>query len=71
MQYIKLQFSGEITGEGYQEISNGEQIRLTDLDGNTLDIVDKIYEGKVIDANPPFPEWGITDLLPEEPPLNP
>jgi hypothetical protein len=43
--------------EGYQEIYEGYVQRLTDLDGNTLELVDN-YGYFIADINPPFPSWG-------------
>ena len=58
MIYYKIEFDyGSPVEEGYQEIFNGYLQRLTDLDGNTLELVDN-YGYDVTDTNPPFPEWG-------------
>lgn len=58
MIYYKIRFDyGSPVEEGYQEILNGYLQRLTDLDGNTLELVDN-YGYDVTDINPPFPEWG-------------
>ena len=57
MIYYKITFDyGSPVSEGYQEISNGYVQRLTDLDGNTLDL--EINFGyKVVDPEPPRPTW--------------
>ena len=58
MIYYKIRFDyGSPVEEGYLEIFNGYLQRLTDLDGNTLELVDN-YGYDVTDTNPPFPEWG-------------
>jgi hypothetical protein len=58
MIYYKIRFDyGSPVLEGYQEISNGYVQRLTDLDGNDLDLIDNYGYG-ISDTNPPFPSWG-------------
>lgn len=58
MYYYKIRFDyGSPVEEGYQEIDSGYVQRLTDLDGNTLDLVSNYGYG-VLDTNPPFPSWG-------------
>jgi len=58
MIYYKIRFDyGSPVEEGYQEISNGYVQRLTDLDGNTLEL-ESNYGYGISDANPPFPSWG-------------
>ena len=52
MQYILLDI-------GYQEISNGQVLRLTDLEGNTIESPG--YGGTVVDTNPPTPAWAQPD----------
>lgn len=59
MEYILIQFTLGWDFQAYQEISNGSIVRLTDLDGNTLDYPDFPVESNVIDANPPRPIWAI------------
>lgn len=57
MRYVKLRFRGDITGEGYQEINdNNEQVRLVDLNGNTIDVNGYSYETTILDpeATPPW-----------------
>lgn len=57
MIYYKIRFEyGSPVEEGYQEIENGYVLRLTDLDGNTLDLVGNYGYG-VSDTNPPYPSW--------------
>ena len=57
MQYILIQFTLGWDFEAYQEISNGNLVRITDLDGNTLTYPDFPVESHVIDANPPRLDW--------------
>ena len=58
MIYYKIQFDyGSPVIEGYQEILEGYVQRLTDVDGNTLDLIDN-YGYFITDINPPFPSWG-------------
>lgn len=57
MEYLKIRFTSGISGEGYQEISEGYVQRLTDLDGNTVG-EDAPCEYHVTDGSPSFPEWG-------------
>jgi hypothetical protein len=58
MIYYKISFEyGSPVNEGYQEILDGYVQRLTDLDGNTLNLVNNFGYG-VSDTNPPFPSWG-------------
>lgn len=58
MIYYKIRFDyGSPVEEGYQEIINGYVQRLTDLDGNTLEL-ESNYGYGVSDTNPPFPSWG-------------
>jgi hypothetical protein len=58
MIYYKIIFDyGSPVNEGYQEIENGYVLRLTDLDGNTLEL-ESNYGYGVSDINPPFPPWG-------------
>jgi hypothetical protein len=58
MRYILLDI-------GYQEVFNGQVLRLTDLDGNT--IMSPGYGGAVLDANPPAPAWALPDPVAEQP----
>lgn len=55
-EYILCQFQYGHEGQLFQEISNGQVIRLTDLDGVTLEF-DGEYGYFVIDSNPPRPTW--------------
>jgi len=57
MQYILLDI-------GYQEILNGQVLRLTDFDGNTIDPVG--YGGAVVDENPKPPAWALPDPAAEQ-----
>ena len=58
MEYILIQFTIGWDFQAYQEISNGNLVRITDLDGNTLTYPDFGVESHVIDANSPRPSWG-------------
>ena len=57
-EYILCEFEYGHSGQLYQEISNGTVNRLTDLDGNTLEINNE-YGYFIIDSNPPRPIWSI------------
>jgi len=58
MIYYKISFEyGSPVNEGYQEILNGYVQRLTDLEGNTLNLINNFGYG-ISDTNPPFPSWG-------------
>jgi hypothetical protein len=59
MQYILIQFTLGWDFQAYQEISNGNLVRITDLDGNTLIYPDFPVESEVIDANSTTPTWAI------------
>ena len=59
MQYILIEFTLGWDFQAYQEISNGNLVRTTDLDGNTLTYPDFGVESKVIDDNPPKPTWAL------------
>ncbi len=56
--YILCEFEYGYTGQFYQEIDNGQVIRNTDLDGNTL-VLENAYGAYVIDPEPPRPIWAI------------
>ena len=55
-EYILCQFQYGYEGQLYQEINQGNVIRLTDLDGNTLELSNE-YGYFVIDSNPQRPIW--------------
>ena len=57
MEYILIQFTYGWDFQAYQEISNGSVVRITDLDGNTLETPTFGVESVVVDANPPKPTW--------------
>jgi hypothetical protein len=57
MEYILIQFTLGWDFQAYQEINNGNLVRITDLDGNTLEYPDFPVEGYVVDSNPPKPIW--------------
>lgn len=56
-KYILCEFEYGYYGKLYQEINNGQVVRYTDLDGNTL-ILENSYGYKIIDVNPEKPIWG-------------
>jgi hypothetical protein len=55
-EYILCEFQYGYEGQLYQEISNGTVVRLTDLNGNSLELQNE-YGYYVIDSNPPRPIW--------------
>lgn len=57
MEYILIQFTLGWDFQAYQEISNGNLVRITDLDGNTLEQPEFVTESHVVDSNPPRPTW--------------
>ena len=59
--YILCEFEYGYDGNFYQEIDNGGNvIRMTDMDGSTLDLDTTIpYGAKVINDNPTRPTWAI------------
>lgn len=59
--YILCEFEYGYDGNFYQEIDNGGNlIRMTDMDGSTLDLDITIpYGAKVINDNPTRPIWAI------------
>jgi hypothetical protein len=59
--YILCEFEYFYEGNFYQEIDNGGNvIRMTDMDGSTLDLDIAIpYGAKVINDNPIRPVWAI------------
>ena len=59
MEYILIQFTLGWDFQAYQEISNGSLVRITDLDGNTLEYPDFAIESYVVDSNPQRPIWAI------------
>jgi len=58
MEYILCEFEYGYSGQLYQEISNGNLIRYTDLDGNTL-ILEGEYGYLIVDSNSPRPSWSL------------
>jgi len=50
------QASNGYTGDFYLENLDGNVLRYTDLDGNTLDLLVP-YGYTIIDSNPPRPSW--------------
>jgi len=57
-EYILCEFEYGYEGQLYQEISNGVVIRLTDLDGNTLEVSGD-YGYFVVNNNPERPLWAL------------
>jgi len=57
MEYILIEFTFGWDFQAYQEVSNGNVIRITDLEGNTLEYPSFPVESHVIDSNPPRPTW--------------
>ena len=57
MEYILIQFTSGWDIMAYQEINNGALVRITDLDGNTLDLPEFPVESHVVDTNPEKPKW--------------
>ena len=55
-EYILCQFQYGYEGQLYQEINQGSVVRLTDLDGNTLELTE-VYGYYVIDSNTQRPTW--------------
>jgi len=61
--YILCEFEYGYTGQLYQEVLNGNVIRLLDLDGNEFDLISNgtPYGYHVINDNPGTPTWGLTN----------
>lgn len=57
MTYILIQFTLGWDFQAYQEISNGNLVRITDLEGNTLTYPDFPVESHIIDVDPPRLDW--------------
>ena len=59
--YILCEFEYGHSGQFYQEILDGKVVRMTDLDGNTLNLVDETnvtpYGAFVINPTPEIPSW--------------
>jgi hypothetical protein len=59
MIYYRIKFTyGSTVSEGYQELNDEgtQQIRLTDLDGNTLNLVGA-YGYNFVSTTPVVPPW--------------
>jgi len=64
--YMLVQMTMGLDFMGYQEIENGNVIRITDMDGNTMVTIstneipypDVPVGCYIIDSNPPKPSWG-------------
>lgn len=65
MEYILCVFESGYTGNFYQEVLDGNVVRMTDMDGNTLQFPGPGEEGfvpycaSVVNANPAAPLWAI------------
>ena len=57
-EYILCEFEYGYNGQLYQEVINGNVIRLTDLDGNTLNL-ESDYGYYVINEFPEKPTWSL------------
>lgn len=57
-EYILCEFEYGYEGKLYQEISNGNVIRYTDLDGNTLNL-DGEYGYNIVNITPERPLWSL------------
>lgn len=58
--YILCEFEYGYDGSFFQEIDeNGNIVRMTDMDGSTLDLDIIPYGAKVINDNPIRPIWAI------------
>lgn len=55
--YIEIEFTAGLEGFGYQEIENGDVLRLTDLNGNTLNLPEDGYGYIIADAHCARPTW--------------
>lgn len=55
-EYYLCEFEYGYNGQFYQEISNGQVVRYTDLNGNTLTLEGE-YGCKIINLNPEIPVW--------------
>jgi hypothetical protein len=56
MEYYLCEFEYGYVGQMYQEVSNGQVIRYTDLNGNTLTLEGE-YGYKLINLSPERPSW--------------
>jgi hypothetical protein len=65
MDYILCEFTEGYVGLFYQEVNNGEVVRITDVDGNTLILPNAgednyiPYCSVVKESNPQKPSWGL------------
>lgn len=59
MEYILIEFTLGWDIQAYQEISGGRLVRITDLDGNTLELPEFPVESHVVDVHPPRPIWAL------------
>ena len=55
-EYYLCEFEYGYEGQMYQEVSNGQVSRYTDLDGNTITL-EGAYGYNIVDVNPHTPSW--------------
>lgn len=55
-EFYLCEFEYGYTGQFYQEVFNGQVVRYTDLDGNTLTL-EGAYGCRIINPNPDKPSW--------------
>lgn len=55
-EYYLCEFEYGYEGQFYQEISNNQVVRYTDLDGNTITL-EGVYGCRIINVNPERPVW--------------
>ena len=55
-EYYLCEFEYGYEGQFYQELSNNQLVRYTDLDGNTITLVGE-YGCRIINVNPNRPVW--------------
>ena len=55
-EYYLCEFEYGYEGQFYQVVSNGQVVRYTDLNGNTLTL-EGAYGCRIINSNPEKPVW--------------
>ena len=55
-EYYLCEFEYGYEGQFYQVVSNGQVVRYTDLNGNTLTL-EGAYGCRIINSNPERPVW--------------
>lgn len=58
MYYILIEFTVGLSQQAYQEVIDGQVVRIVDLEGDEL-LLPEITESHVIDPAPPTPSWAI------------